>query len=130
SSRPALNRSEHDDYWHLMVSRTVKYLAWPCASVLAMVNHHDTVDEDIVDSVRSQVGLLVRRAILDLVVIENHRISPHALSNQSAVRNAHAGCGPGSHLADGVLQGKHVLFPHVASNDARKVAVTARVGET
>ena len=108
-------------------SRAPQRLTSLRAGVLAVVDRHDAVDEHPLDARRKLHRLLVRRAILQRVVVEDRDVRPIADGDRSAIRETHPRRRPAGHLANRFGQREDVPLLHVARDDARKVSEAARM---
>src|SRR5260221_101668 len=78
----------------LPASRSVQHLTGLGSGMLALVDHHLPIHYYIVNALGRKSWLLVRGAILNSGQVEDRHIGPHSLFDRSAIRQAHAGCGP------------------------------------
>src|SRR5438270_4137397 len=93
--------------------------------MLALIDHHLPVHQDIVDPLGRKSWLLVGGPVLNARQVENHHVGPHALFDGSTIRQPHSRRRPGSHFANGVLQRDYVLVPDVICDKPREITVSA-----
>src|SRR5580692_12966242 len=111
------------------VARSVENFAGTQTGVFAMVDHDLAVHDHEINSVRRDVGMLVSRAVLNFVVVEDCDVRPESFAYEAAVGDPHPRGRPGSHLANRVFERQRVRLAHIPGNHARKISIATRVRE-
>src|SRR5688572_15157644 len=98
--------------------------------MFAVIDDDLSVHQHVIDAYRIDKRLLISSSILNRVVVEDDDVGPTAFADHAARLQTHPCRGPRGHLADRLLERQHSLFPNIARDETRKVAIAARVTET
>src|SRR5438034_2183160 len=107
-----------------------QHMAGHGTSMLALVDHHCAVYDDVRDSHGVLHGVLERGPIDHRLGIEKSNISGHPRPEQTAIVEAGNSRRQRGHFANCVGQRQHMLLAHINSQYPRKSSVEARVGPT
>src|SRR5579862_1617902 len=98
--------------------------------MFAVVDDHLAIDQNVVYTIRSQIGLFVGGAILDSIEVKDDRVRPAAFADDTAIREAHSGSGPRCQFTNRIFKGQYMLLSDKSGDQSREITVAAWMWKT
>ena len=95
-----------------------------------VLDDENTVDEDIIDTVRILMRIRKSRPVLYGIRVEYHQICAHALGDTAPIRQSKTLRRQERHLSHGFFQSQRLIVPNIFCQDTGKRAVITRMDES